>query len=94
MVETATDLADRLLRAQIELIGLADAMYRREWDETTAPMLSILLPGSRAGGWTACRFGHPDQHSNGPMSSLRMRMSSLRINTEQNGPNNWMIETS
>eukprot|EP00439_Symbiodinium_sp_Y106_P035889 s7757_g4.t1 len=45
-------------------------------------MMSVLLPGTRSGGTTACRFDHPDQHSNGPMSSLRMRM------------NNWMIETS
>ena len=68
-------------------------MYRREWDESTAPMLAMLLPGTRAGGLAACRFDHPDQRSNAIMSSLRMRMSSLGINTERNGPNNWMIET-
>ncbi|OLP93534.1 hypothetical protein AK812_SmicGene24556 [Symbiodinium microadriaticum] len=44
-------------------------------------------------GLAACRFDHPDQRSNAIMSSLRMRMSSLGINTERNGPNNWMIET-
>ena len=54
-------------------------------------MLSDLLPGTRAGGTTACQFDHPDQHSNGPM---RMRMHSLGIQPEQNGPNNWMIESS
>ena len=91
VVERANDLADRLLRAQV---GLAETLYKREWDERLAPMLSVLLPGTRSGGTTACRFDHPDQHSNGPMSSLRMRMHSLGIQTEINGPNNWMIETS
>ena len=89
--ERANDLADRMLRAQI---GLAEAMFKREWDENTAPMLSVLLPGTRAGGIPACRFDHPDQFSNGPRSSLRMRMSSLGISPEQNGPNAWMMETS
>ena len=73
---------------------LGEALFKREWDENTAPMLSVLLPGTRAGGTTACRFDHPDQHSNGPMSSLRMRMHSLGIQSEQNGPNNSMIESS
>ena len=91
VVERANDLADRLLRAQV---GLAETLYKREWNEDTAPMLSVLLPGTRSGGTTACRFDHPDQHSNGPMSSLRMRMHSLGIQTEINGPNDWMIETS
>ena len=84
-------LADRMLRAQV---GLAETLYKREWNEDTAPMLSVLLPGTRSGGTTACRFDHPDQHSNGPMSSLRMRMHSLGIQTEINGPNDWTIETS
>ena len=57
-------------------------------------MLSILLPETHAGGLTACRFGHPDQHTNGPMSCLRMQMSSLGINPEQNAPNSWMVETT
>ena len=61
-VERANDLADRMLRAQV---GLAETLYRREWDENTAPMMSVLLPGTRSGGTTACRFDHPDQHSNG-----------------------------
>ena len=89
--ERANDLADRMLRAQV---GLAETLYKREWNEDTAPMLSVLLPGTRSGGTTACRFDHPDQHSNGPMSSLRMRMHSLGIQTEINGPNDWTIETS
>ena len=91
VVERANDLADRMLRAQV---GLAETLYKREWNENTAPMMSVLLPGTRSGGTTACRFGHPDQHSNGPMSSLRMRMHSLGIQTEINGPNDWMIETT
>ena len=40
------------------------------------------------------RFDHPDQHSNGPASSLRMRMSSIGINAEQNDPDEWVIESS
>ena len=72
---------------------LGEALFKREWDENTAPMLSVLLPGTRAGGTTACRFDHPDQHSNGPMSSLSMRMHSLGLQPEMNGPNNWMIES-
>ena len=90
VVERANDLADRMLRAQI---GLAETLYKREWNENTAPMMSVLLPGTRSGRTTSCRFDHPDQHSNGPMSSLRMRMHSLGIQTEINGPNNWMLET-
>ena len=38
VIERAMDLADRLVKAQI---GLADTLYRREWDEVTAPLLSI-----------------------------------------------------
>ena len=85
VVERANDLADRMLRAQV---GLAETLYKREGNENTVPMMSVLLPGTRSGGTTACRFDHPDQHSNGPMSSLRMRMHSLGIQTEVNGPNN------
>ena len=70
VIERAMDLADRLVKAQI---GLADTLYRRGWNDVTAPVLSILLPGTRAGGLTACRFDHPDKHSNGPASPLRMR---------------------
>ena len=65
LVERANDLADRMLRAQV---GLADTLYKREWNEDTAPFLSVLLPGTRSGGTTARRFDHPDQRSNGPMS--------------------------
>ncbi|CAE7728433.1 GIP [Symbiodinium sp. CCMP2592] len=41
-----------------------------------------------------CRFEHPDEHSNGPMSSLLLRMNSLGIATVQNGPNECMVETA
>eukprot|EP00439_Symbiodinium_sp_Y106_P003422 s10927_g1.t1 len=87
VVETANDLADRMLRAQV---GLAETLYKREWNENTAPMMSVLLPGTRSGGTTACRFDHPDQHSNGPMSSLRMRMHSLGIQTEATAMRRWV----
>ena len=53
VVERANDLADRTLRAQIHL---GEALFKREWDENTAPMLSVLLPGTRAGGTTACQI--------------------------------------
>ena len=39
-------------------------------------------------------FEHPDKYSNGPMSSLRLRMNSLGINMVQNGPNKCMAETT
>ena len=67
VVERANDLADRMLRAQV---GLAETLYKREWNENTAPMMSVLLPGTRSGGTTACRFDHPDQRSNGLMLRL------------------------
>ena len=60
--ERANDLANRMLPAPT---NLAEAMYKREWHENAAPTLSVLLPGTRAGGTTACRFDHPDQ--NGPL---------------------------
>eukprot|EP00439_Symbiodinium_sp_Y106_P027821 s7030_g3.t1 len=44
VVERANDLADRMLRAQV---ALAETLYKREWNEDTAPMLSVLLPGTR-----------------------------------------------
>eukprot|EP00439_Symbiodinium_sp_Y106_P076010 s1279_g15.t1 len=68
-------------------VGLAEAVYRREWNDEWAPILSLLVPGTRSGGLSGCRFEHPDEHSNGPMSSLRLRMNSLGINVVQNGPN-------
>ena len=48
VIERAMDLADRLVKAQI---GLADTLYRRERDEVTAPLLSILLHERR---WIDC----------------------------------------
>ena len=45
VVERANDLADRMLRAQV--------------GEDTAPMMSVLLPGTRSGGTTAWSFRSP-----------------------------------
>ena len=73
----ACEIANRLYDAQV---GLAEAVYRREWNDEWAPILSLLIPGTRSGGLSGCRFEHPDEHSNGPMSSLRLRMNSLSIN--------------
>ena len=84
-------IANRLHDAQV---GLAEAVYRREWNDEWAPILSLLIPGTRSGGLSGCRFEHPDEHSNGPMSSLRLRMNSLGINVVQNGPNECMVETA
>ena len=83
-------IANRLHDAQV---GLAEAVYHREWNDEWAPILSLLIPGTRSGGLSGCRFEHPDEHSNGPMSSLRLRMNSLGINVVQNGPNECMLET-
>ena len=69
-------------------------MYRREWNDEWAPILSLLIPGTRSGGLSGCRFEHPDEHSNGPISSLRLRMNSLGINMVQNGPSECMVETA
>ena len=66
--------------------------YRREWNEEWAPLLSVVIPGTRSGGLSGCRFEHPDEHSNCPMSSLRLRMNSLAIDIPQNGPNDCMVE--
>ena len=74
-------IANRLRDAQV---ALAEAVYRREWNDEWAPILSLLVPGTRSGGLSGCRFEHPDEHSNGPMSSLRLRMNSLGINVVQN----------
>ena len=86
----ACEIANRLCEAQV---GLAEAVYRREWNDEWAPILSLLIPGTRGGGLSGCRFEHPDEPSNGPMSSPRLRMHSLGINTVQNGPNECMLET-
>ena len=37
---------------------------------------------------------HTDEHPNGPMSSLRLRMNSLAIDIPQNDPNDCMVETA
>ena len=79
----ACAIANRLYDAQV---GLAEAVYRREWNDEWAQILSLLIPGTRSGGLSGCRLEHPDEHSNGPMSSLRLRMNSLGINVVQNGP--------
>ena len=66
LVERANDLADRMLRGPS---GPGQTLSIRENGmRTTAPFLSVLLPGTRSGGTTARRFDHPDQRSNGPMS--------------------------
>ena len=91
IIAEALAIADRLYNAQV---GLAEAVYRREWNEDWAPLMSCVIPGTRSGGLAGCRFEHPDEHSNGPMSSLRLRMNSLAIDTVQSGPNDCMVETA
>eukprot|EP00439_Symbiodinium_sp_Y106_P080247 s176_g19.t1 len=86
----ACEMANRMHVAQT---GLAEAVYRRERNDEWSPLLSLLIPGTRSGGLSGCRFEHPDEHSNGPMSSLRLRMHSQGICTVQNGPNECMLET-
>ena len=87
----AYEITNRLNDAQV---GLAEAVHCREWNDEWAPILSLLIPGTRSGGLSGCRFEHPDEHSNGPISSLRLRMNSLGINMVQNGPNECMVETA
>ena len=87
----ACEIANRLYDAQV---GLAEAVYRREWNDEWAPILSLLIPGTWSGRLSGCRFEHPDEHSNGLISSLRLRMNSLGINMVQNGPNECMVETA
>ena len=66
-------------------------MYRREWDEDTAP---IVVPDAKSGGFSGWRrFEHRAEHSNDSMSSLRLRMSSLEIAALQNIPQECMMET-
>ncbi|CAE7419965.1 unnamed protein product [Symbiodinium sp. CCMP2592] len=77
-----------------EKVGLAEAVYRREGNDDWAPILSLVIPGTRSGGLSGCRFEHPDESSNGPMSSLRLRMNSLGITPMQNGPHECMVETA
>ncbi|CAE7404548.1 unnamed protein product, partial [Symbiodinium sp. CCMP2456] len=44
MVSEACAIADRLYNAQV---GLAEAVYRREWNDEWAPLLSFVIPGTR-----------------------------------------------
>ena len=46
-VEGGAIAASRLHDAQV---GLAEAVYRREWNDEWAPILSLLIPGTRSGG--------------------------------------------
>ena len=55
IVSEALAIADRLYNAQV---GLAEAVYRREWNEDWAPLLSCMIPGTRSGGLAGCRFEH------------------------------------
>ena len=80
-----TDSEERCSKIRMD----ACEMGNDEW----SPLLSLLIPGTRSGGLSGCRFEHPDERSNGPMSSLRLRMHSLDIGTVANGPNECMMET-
>ncbi|CAE7256841.1 unnamed protein product, partial [Symbiodinium sp. CCMP2456] len=44
IVSEACAIADRLYNAQV---GLAEAVYRREWNEEWAPLLSFIIPATR-----------------------------------------------
>ena len=89
-IETyAKGMAKVLHEAQVKL---AEAVFKREWSEE-CPILSLLMPGTRSGGLSGCRFDHPDERSNGPMSSLRLRMNSLAIGPVTNRPDECMMET-
>ncbi|OLQ14845.1 hypothetical protein AK812_SmicGene951 [Symbiodinium microadriaticum] len=89
-IETyAKGMARVLHEAQVEL---AEAVFKREWSEE-CPILSLLMPGTRSGGLSGCRFDHPDERSNGPMSSLRLRMNSLDIGPVTNRVDECMMET-
>ena len=89
-IETyAKGMARKLHEAQV---NLAEAVFKREWSEE-CPILSLLMPGTRSGGLSGCRFDHPDERSNGPMSSLRLRMNSLDIGPVTNRVDECMMET-
>ena len=89
-IENNAKAMARILRdAQVQL---AEAVFKREWSEE-CPILSLLMPGTRSGGLSGCRFDHPDERSNGPMSSLRLRMNSLAIGPVTNRPDECMMET-
>ena len=74
--KNAKGMAKILHEAQVQL---AEAVFKREWSEE-CPILSLLMPGTRSGGLSGCRFDHPDERSNGPMSSLRVENSKTRCN--------------
>ena len=87
--KNAKGMAKILHEAQVQL---AEAVFKREWSEE-CPILSLLMPGTRSGGLSGCRFDHPDERSNGPMSSLRLRMNSLEIGPVTNRVDECMMET-
>ena len=69
-IETyAKGMARKLHEAQVDL---AEAVFKREWSEE-CPILSLLMPGTRSGGLSGCRFDHPDERSNGWASALQLR---------------------
>ena len=89
-IETyAKGMARVLHEAQVQL---AEAVFKREWSEE-CPILSLLMPGTRSGGLSGCRFDHPDERSNGPMSSLRLRMNFFEIGPVTNRVDECMMET-
>ena len=55
IIAEALAIADRLYNAQV---GLAEAVLRREWNEEWARLLSCVIPGTRSGGLSGCRFEH------------------------------------
>ena len=89
IVTYSQGMARVLHEAQVQL---AEAVFKREWSEE-CPILSLLMPGTRSGGLSGCRFDHPDERSNGPMSSLRLRMNSLEIGPVTNRVDECMMET-
>ena len=84
------EMANRMYVAQT---GLAEAVYRREWNDEWSPPCPCSFRARGGEDCSGCRFEHPDERSNGPMSSQRLRMHSLGICTVQNGPSECMLET-
>ena len=75
-IETyAKGMARKLHEAQV---NLAEAVFKREWSEECPHSFTADAWNTK---WrvSGCRFDHPDERSNGPMSSLRLRMNSLDI---------------
>ncbi|CAE7207760.1 unnamed protein product [Symbiodinium sp. CCMP2592] len=78
---------------------LIEAVFRREWNDDWAAILSLLIFGTRSGGLSGCRFNLSTRMRTpmaqfGPMSSLRLRMNSLGITPVQKCPNECMVETA